>query len=253
MLPDKSMDEVNMNGFGGPGQPGRGNVGMAVLAGAGVAIVGALIWGVIAYATKYQFSVIAVLVGFAVGTVMARVGGARSTALGVASAVLAVAGCALGSLVAEILVFQRQGAPMSAILADLNVVFRFYPSAVGGLGFVFWALAALYGYRVAMGMPMRWGLGRRRTSSRGPVPGQPYGAPGQPYGAPGDGYNVGQAYGAPGQPYGAPGDGYNAGQAYGAPPGAAPQPGGAAPGPAEPNFGFKQPPPGFDSPQPPAP
>ncbi len=230
-----------MNGFGAPGQPGRGNVGMAVLAGAGVAIVGALIWGVIAYATKYQFSVIAVLVGFAVGTVMARVGGARSTALGVASAVLAVAGCALGSLVAEILVILRHGVPMSAILADLNVVFRFYPSAVGGLGFVFWAFAALYGYRVAMGMPMRWGRGRRRMPApSGPVPGQPYGTPGQPYGA-------------PGQPYGAPGDGYNVGQAYGAPPGGAPQPGGAAPGPAEPNFGFKQPPPGFDSPQPPAP
>jgi hypothetical protein len=52
MLPDKSMNEVNMNGFGGP-QPRRGNVGMAVLAGAAVAIVSALIWGLIAYSTKY--------------------------------------------------------------------------------------------------------------------------------------------------------------------------------------------------------
>ena len=217
-----------MNGFGGPGQPGRGNIGMAVLAGAAVAIVGALIWGVIAYSTKYQFSIMAVLVGLGVGTVMARVGGVRSTALAVASAVLAVGGCALGSLVAEILILLRHGLSMSEILANLNIVFRFYPKAVGGLGFLFWAFAALYGYRIAMGMPMRWGFGRRRM--RGPAPGQPYGAPNQPYGG------SGQPYGAPGQPYGAPG-----------------QPGDPTPGQPEPEFGFKQPPPGFGSPQPPAP
>src|SRR5258708_26919792 len=177
----------------------------------------------------------AVLVGLGVGTVMGRVGGVRSTAVAVASAVLAVGGCALGSLVAEILILERHGAPMSLILAHLNFVFRLYPRAVGGLGFLFWAFAALYGYRIAMGMPMRWGFGRRRM--RGPAPGQPYGAPGQPYGAPG------QPYGAPGQPYGAPG------QPYGAPG----QPGDAASGQAGPGVGFKEPPPGFGSPQPPAP
>ena len=234
-----------MNGFGGPGQPGRGNIGMAVLAGAAVATVGALIWGVIAYSTKYQFSIMAVLVGLGVGTVMARVSGVRNMALGVASAVLAVGGCALGSLVAEILILERHGAPMSLILAHLNFVFRLYPRAVGGLGFLFWALAAFYGYRIAMGMPMRWGFGRRRMRTpRGPVAGQPYGTPVQPYGAPG------QPYGAPGQPYGAPGQPYGApGQPYGAPG----QPGDAASGQAEPGFGFKEPPPGFGSPPPPAP
>jgi hypothetical protein len=242
MLPDKSMDEVNMNGLGGPGQPGRGNIGLAGLAGAGVAIAGALIWGVIAYSTKYQFSIMAVLIGFAVGTVMARVGGARSPALGVASAVLAVGGCALGSLVAEILVLLRHGLPMSEILAHLNIVFRFYPTAVGGLGFVFWAFAALSGYRIAMGMPMRWGFGRRRMRGpRGPVPAQPYGTPVQPYGTPA------QSYGD------VPPGSYDAGQAYGSAPGSQPQPGEGASGSAEPGFGFKQPPPGFGSSQPPAP
>jgi len=243
-----------MNGFGGPGEPGRGNIGMAMLAGAGVAIAGALIWGVIAYSTKYQFSIMAVLIGFAVGTVMARVGGARSPALGVASAVLAVGGCALGSLVAEILVLLRHGLPMTEILAHLNVVFRFYPTAVGGLGFVFWAIAALYGYRIAMGMSMRWGFGRRRMRGpRGPVPGQPYGTPVQPYGTPVQPYGTPvQPDGTAGQPY-VPPSAYDTGQAYGSAPGSQPQPGDAAAGSAEPGFGFKQPPPGFGSPQPPAP
>jgi hypothetical protein len=218
---------------------------MAVLAGAAVAIAGALIWGVIAYSTKYQFSIMAVLIGFAVGTVMARVGGARGPALGVASAVLAVGGCALGSLVAEILILLRHGAPISEILAHLDIVFRFYPTAVGGLGFVFWAIAALYGYRIGMGMPMRWGFGRRRMRGpRGPVPGQPYGTPAQPYGTPV------QPGGMPAQPSQTD---YDTGQTYGAPPDSQPQPSDAASGQAEPGFGFKQPPPGFGSPQPPAP
>jgi hypothetical protein len=236
MLPDKSMDEANMNGFGGPGQPGRGNIGVAVLAGAVVAIVGALIWGVIAYSTKYQFSIMAVLIGFAVGTVMARLGGPRRPALGVAAAVIAVGGCALGSLVAEMLILLRHGLPMSE---NLNLIFRFYPSAVGGLGFLFWAFAALYGYRIAMGMP-----GFRRRGRRGPVRSQPYGTPVQPYGTPPGSYGAGQAYDT--------GQGYDTGQAYGSAPGSQPQPGDGASGP-EPGFGFKQPPPGFGSPQPPAP
>jgi len=242
-----------MNGFGGPGQPGRGNIGMAVLAGAAVAIVGALIWGVIAYSTKYQFSIMAVLVGLGVGTVMARVSGVRNMALGVASAVLAVGGCALGSLVAEILILERHGAPMSLILAHLNIVFRLYPSAVGGLGFLFWAFAALYGYRIAMGMPMRWGFGRRRMRGpRGPVAGQPYGTPAQPYGdMPHGSYDTVQGFDT-GQGYGA-GPGYGAGQAHGSAPNSPPQPSDAASGQAEPEFGFKQPPPGFGSPPPPAP
>jgi hypothetical protein len=242
MLPDKSMDEANMNGFGGPSQPGRGNIGMAVLAGAVVAIIGALIWGVIAYSIKYQFSIMAVLIGFAVGTVMARVAGARSPGLGVASAILAVGGCALGSLVAEILILLRHGLPVSEILPNLDLIFRFYPTAVGGLGFVFWAFAALYGYRIAMGMPMRWGFGRRRMRGPGgPVPGQqPYGTPVQPYGTPVQPYGTPvQPFGTPDQPYGAvPPSGYDTGQGYDT--AQQPTPGQPPPG---------QPPPG----QPPAP
>jgi hypothetical protein len=201
--------------FGSPGQSGGASVGAAVLVGAVVAIACALVWGVIAYSTKHQFSIMAILVGLAVGTVVARVGRVRSTGLAIASALLAVFGCALGSLVAEILILLRNGASLSEILSGLNIVFRFYPSAVGGLGFVFWALAALYGYRIAMGMPMRWGF-RRGPRSR--IPGQPYGT--QPYGT---------------QPYGT--------QPYGTPPPGGPE------GPPGPEFGFKQPPPGFNSPE----
>jgi hypothetical protein len=208
------------------GQPEQGNVGMAVLAGLVVAIACALVWGVIAYTTKYQFSLGAILVGLAVGSVMARVGRVKSPAFGIASAALAVLGCALGSLVAEILVALRGGAPMSWILAHLNAAFHAYPKVVGGLGFLFWAIAALYGYRIGIGGSMRWGRrGRARAN-------QPYGATNQPYGM-NQPYAPGQQpppYSAP-QPYGTEQSGYV-----------------APPMQPDPQFGFKQPP-GPDQPQ----
>ncbi len=160
----------------------QASTGRAVLAGIGVAVAGSLVWGLIAYLTKYQFSLLAIFMGFGVGTVMFRVNGRnRNPALAVAGAILAVFGCALGSLVAETLVVLRHGVPFSLILAHLDLLFRFYPQAVGGLGLLFWAIAALYGYRIATGMPFwRRGFGRRPTpQAGGPYPG--FGtAPGQP-------------------------------------------------------------------------
>jgi xanthosine utilization system XapX-like protein len=252
-----------MINFGSPSQSQQGNAGMAVLAGLVVAIACALVWGVISYATKYEFSIMALLVGLAVGTVMARIGRVRTPAFGVVSALLAVLGCALGSLVAQILLINRDGFPLSYILAHLNVVFQNYPHYVGGLGFLFWVFAALYGYRIGMGGSMRWGWSRRVR------PGQPYGAMNQPYGttnqpyAPGQqpyGTPPGQPYGGPAQPYGTqPGQPYGtppgqpgdaSGQPYGAPPAFGGQQYGAPPAQAgdvtqqPPEFGFKQPPPG---------
>ena len=144
-------------------------------------------------------------------------------------------GCALGSLVAEILVLNRHGVAMSDILAHLGVVFHYYPQAVGGLGFLFWIFAAMYGYRIGMGNSMRWGWSRRMRP-----PNQPYGTVNQPYGT------SPQPYGsAPPQPYGTPPQLYGTPpQPYGTPPpgdGQFGQPG--TPGQAEPGFGFKQPPP----------
>jgi hypothetical protein len=216
-------------------QSERGNVGLAVLAGFVVAIACALLWGVISYSTKYQFSIMAILVGLAVGTVMARIGRVKSPAFAIVSAALAVFGCALGSLVAEILVLNRHGVAMSDILAHLGVVFHYYPQAVGGLGFLFWIFAALYGYRIGMGNSMRWGWSRRMRPPSQPygTVNQPYGTPPQPYGTPPQPYGgtPPQSYGTPPQPYGSPppGDGQ-----FG-------QPG--APGQPDQGFGFKQPPP----------
>jgi hypothetical protein len=174
-----------VSGMGAEGQP-PGSPGMAVLAGLGVAVAGSVVWGLVAYVAKHQFSLLAVVLGFAVGAAVFRVGGRkRNTGLAVAGAVLAVFGCALGSLVAEIMILRGHGVPLGLIMSHLDLVLREYPSAVGGLGLFFWVIAALYGYRNALGMPMRGrGRARRPAPQPGPYPG--FGAGPQPPGTAAD-------------------------------------------------------------------
>ena len=244
-----------MNQYGLGHQPRQpGSIAVAIVVGIVVAIAGSVVWGLIAYLTKIEFSFLAIVIGIAVGLAMIRTsGGVKNPALATASAIVAVFGCALGSLVAEVLVLVANRVPLTAVLANMNIVLRAYPHVVGFLGFLFWALAALYGYRAALGMP----IGGRRSSrgirtaaqpKYGAAPGEPMrgAAPGQAqYGQAGTGDRgtpapgFGQA--APGQPgYGEPGygePGYG-GSGYGGPgfampghgqPPAAPDPGAEPP------------------------
>jgi hypothetical protein len=128
-----------------PPPAGRGSTGVALLAGAAAAVAGAFAWGLITYVTKHQFSLVAILVGVAVGYTVGRFRpGQAGTA--VASGVLALLGCALGTFLA--LVFAALGARTGRV--HLNVIMHAYPHSVGVLGIVFWLLAAFLGFRTAM-------------------------------------------------------------------------------------------------------
>jgi len=142
-------------------QSRRGGTGKAILAGVGVAGAGAVVWGLVAYLFRYQFSLLAVVIGLAIGMVMARVGpGGRS--LAAAGAIVSVAGCALGSLMGEVLIAFSHGIPVSVLLGHAGPVARAYPPTVGWLGLLFWVLAAWVSFRVLSG-PGGWWPGRRGT------------------------------------------------------------------------------------------
>jgi hypothetical protein len=66
----------------------------------------------------------------------------------VAGAVIAVAGCALGTLLGQIFLLLSAQWSLSDIFAHLNLVARAYPSNVGWLGVLFYALAAYGAVRV---------------------------------------------------------------------------------------------------------
>jgi hypothetical protein len=157
-----------------PPLPARGSLGVALVCGLGAAIGGAVVWGLIAYISKHQFSIVAVLMGLAVGSAVARFRNNDPLAA-VASAVLAVLGCALGSFLALVFALAGAGVSMGSILAHLNLIFSVYPHSLGGLTILFWLIAAFIGFRIPFSKTGLGGVARRR----GRLPGS--GAPAQPW------------------------------------------------------------------------
>lgn len=149
-----------------PPDPGPGSLGVALVSGFGAAIAGAFVWGLIAYLAKHQFSVVAVLMGLAVGSAVARFRAGDPVAAA-ASALLAVLGCALGTFLALAFALAGAGVSVGSILGNLNLIVRAYPHALGGLALVFWVFAAFVGFRIPLGK------GRRVPPRRGGPPPPP--------------------------------------------------------------------------------
>jgi len=116
---------------------------------AGAAIVGAAAWGLIALLVHRQLSLLSLLIGTAVGVAVARYRPGHLPTI-VAGAVIAVAGCALGTLVAIVFTLLDARVGAGAIVAHANVVVRAYPGAVGWLGLLFWVLAAYPAVRLPL-------------------------------------------------------------------------------------------------------
>ena len=154
-----------------PPPPAKGGLGLALVCGLGAAIAGAVGWGLIAYVTKHQFSVVALLIGLAVGSAVARFRAGDPVAA-VASAVLAVLSCALGSFLALVFALAGAGVSVGSILGHLNLVVQAYPHSLGGLALAFWAFAAFAGFRIPLSKARRGGMLARR-GGQGTAPGAP--------------------------------------------------------------------------------
>jgi hypothetical protein len=156
----------------------RGSLGVALACGLGAAIAGAIAWGLIAYISQRQLSVVAVLMGLAVGSAVARFR-SRDPLAAIASAFLAVLGCVLGSLLALIFALAGAGVSIGSILGHLNLIIRAYPHSLGDLTLLFWLIAAFIGFRIPFSKTGLRGVARRRggqfpaRGSRFPAPGAP--------------------------------------------------------------------------------
>lgn len=140
--------------FAGPGMVratpgGRDSTPAALGAAAGVAIAGAVTWGLIALATHKQLSLIGLAIGAGVGALVARFRPGHLPTI-IAGAVIAVAGCALGTLLGQIFLLLDAHVSLPVILRNLSQVFRAYPRNVGMLGVLFYALAAYAAVRVPL-------------------------------------------------------------------------------------------------------
>ena len=100
-----------------PASVRRGGMGPAFFAGLGAVVAGSIIWAIIAYLTKHQYSLVAILVGSLVGFTVSRVR-PGSAAAATVSALMSLAGCALGTFLALIAVAVRDGAAAHVTLAS---------------------------------------------------------------------------------------------------------------------------------------
>ena len=134
---------------------GRPESTLAALGAAtGAALAGAIVWGLIALLVHRQLSLIGLAIGVSVGALVARFRPGHLPTI-VGGAAIAVAGCALGTLLGQVFLLLRARVGLPVILAHLDVVLREFPANVGVLGISFYALAA-YG---AVRVPLR-GRGR---------------------------------------------------------------------------------------------
>jgi hypothetical protein len=117
---------------------------------AGAAIAGAAAWGLVTILVHRQLSLLSLLIGAAVGVAVARHRPGHLPTI-VAGAVIAMAGCALGTLLAIVFSLLDARVSVAAIVGHASVVARAYPSAVGWLGLLFWLLAAY----PAVSVPLR--------------------------------------------------------------------------------------------------
>jgi hypothetical protein len=165
---------------------GRQSTLMALAAAVAVAIAGAAAWGLIALLIHRQLSLIGLLIGAGVGSMVARYRAGHLPTI-VAGAVIAVAGCALGTLLGVVFTLLSDHFTMSQILSNLSVVARsISPGNLGVLGVLFYALAAFAAIRVPLQSQRRAG---RPAPGGAPFGGSGAGAPDDSFagdGIPGD-------------------------------------------------------------------
>lgn len=137
-----------------PTRPKQNSLAVALSAGSGAALAGAVVWGLITYLTKHQYSVLAVVLGLAVGTIIARIRPGDMTAA-VGSAVISLLGAVLGTVLAAVFLLINLGVGIGEVLAHFGTVLSLTLKSEDFIGYLFWALAAFFGFRIPLQVARR--------------------------------------------------------------------------------------------------
>ena len=123
------------------------------MAGLVAAAVGAGLWALITIFAGFQIGWMAVGVGFLVGWAVRMAGKGRHRAFSIMGALLGLGGCAVGNLLAIIMIAARQyNLPPLAVLGRLtpDVVFSLMEASFRPMHVIFYFVAILEGYRVSI-------------------------------------------------------------------------------------------------------
>ncbi len=132
------------------GAQNTGNLGLGIAAGLGAALVGAVLWAVIAAATHLKVGFVAVGVGYLVGLAVRKAGNGHNATFGIVGLVLALLGCVVGDILRDCaLVAEYTHQSISTVLGSLDPAqaLRYLEIGFQPLDAVFYLIAASAGYR----------------------------------------------------------------------------------------------------------
>jgi hypothetical protein len=128
---------------------------LAILGGLVSALVAAVLWGTITYATGYQIGFMAIGVGFLVGYAVNFLGKGMSQTYGIIGAAFALLGCLLGNLFATMIAAAMvEGVPVLGILLTLvtspSIIFEIMSETFSPIDLLFYAIAIYEGFKLAV-------------------------------------------------------------------------------------------------------
>jgi hypothetical protein len=129
------------------------NFPLAIGLGIFAALVSAVVWAAITLFSGYQIGWIAVAVGVLVGITVRHFGKGVEIKFGIAGAVLALIGCALGNLLAAIgSVTREEALPLMQVIdqIDLRMLFDIWEATFRPMDLLFYAIAAYEGYKLSL-------------------------------------------------------------------------------------------------------
>lgn len=104
------------------------NLALGLAAGAGAAVIGAVIWALITITTNYQIGWMAVGVGFLVGYAIRYFGKGIDLVFGVSGAVIALLGCISGNFLTVVIIIAGQEQ-----VGVMTVLSQLSPGIIGDL------------------------------------------------------------------------------------------------------------------------
>jgi hypothetical protein len=130
------------------------NLLMALVGGAAAAGLGAIVWAVISVVTDYQYSIVAIGIGFVVGLAVRYFGRGTSLEYGLIGAVFALLGCLAGNLLIIAIVLSGEE---NVSLVEMMIAMAVSPlrtldvmvATFQPLDLLFYALAVFEGFRFA--------------------------------------------------------------------------------------------------------
>lgn len=128
------------------------NFPMAIAAGVGTGIVGAILWGLITVATNYQIGYMAIAIGAGVGFSMRILGKGIDPIFGISGGAIAVLSCFIGNFFSIIGFYANEeglGFLETLFLFDYSYFIPVMTETFSGIDLLFYGIAGYEGYKFA--------------------------------------------------------------------------------------------------------